>query len=179
MSVEQQRIPTGSRRGSGGHLTSVASTFAARGVELPDSALLARALPHVDWCDAYAVSFPGGPPGDPQDWADLIFRSPPRWVGILFGVREAVVRLLGIERGGRHVFDPVVQSRREVLLGTDQGHLSFRVSVRLEPTRVVLSTIVDVHNRRGRLYSAVVRRVHPPVVRSMLERTARTMAAAA
>jgi hypothetical protein len=34
-----------------------------------------------------------------------------------------------------------------------------------------------VHNRRGRLYSALVRRVHPVVVRTMLARAARTMTA--
>jgi hypothetical protein len=49
--------------------------------------------------------------------------------------------------------------------------------VLLERRRVVLSTVVRVHNRRGRLYSAVVRRIHPLVVRSMLARAAQRVAA--
>lgn len=145
-------------------------------VDVPESHLLANALPRVDWADAYAVSFPDGPPGDPQQWAEAAFRSPPHWVVALFGVREAFVRIVGIEPGGSHVFDTVARTDREVLVGVDQGHLGFRASVLLEPTRVVLTTVVQVNNRRGTFYSAIVRRVHPAVVRTMLARAARVMA---
>jgi hypothetical protein len=148
-------------------------------VPVPESPLLARALPSVDWSDAYAVDFPDGPPGDPQQWADRIFHDAPAWVVVLLVAREAVVRFVGIERAGRRAFDTVDWEEDEVLLGIDQQHLSFRASVRLEPTRVVLSTVVEVHNGRGRAYSALVRRIHPLVVRTMLARAARTMAAAA
>ena len=106
----------------------------ARGVALPESALLALALPRVDWCDAYAVSFPAAPPGQPRQWADAIFGSAPPWMSVLFGIREVLVRLVGIEPGGSHVFDTVAATDDEVLLGTDQKHLSFG-SVLLEPSR--------------------------------------------
>jgi Protein of unknown function (DUF2867) len=148
-----------------------------RAVAVPKSPLLAGALAAVDWSDAYAVSFPGRPPGDPLAWADAIFHSPPLWVGALFGVREVLVRLIGIEPGGGHAFDTVAWHADEVLLGIDQRHLAFRASVLLAPHRVVLTTVVTVHNRRGRAYSAVVRRVHPVVIRAMLARAARRMAA--
>jgi hypothetical protein len=146
-------------------------------VSVPETPLLTGALPRVDWTDAYAVSFPGRPPGDPQQWADAVFHGPPAWVAALFGVREALVRVVGIEPGGDHAFDTVAWHPDEVLLGTDQGHLSFRASVLFEPRRVVLSTVVQVHNGRGRAYSALVRRVHPLVVRSMLARAARRVRA--
>jgi len=144
-------------------------------VAVPSTPLLDRALPTVDWSDAYAVSFPGRPPGNPQEWADAIFRGPPLGVRMLFGLREIAVRLVGIEPGTSHAFDTVDWTADEVLLGTDQAHLSFRASVLLGPRRVVLTTVVEVHNRRGRAYSALVRRVHPLVVRTMLARAARTM----
>jgi hypothetical protein len=144
-------------------------------VAVPESALLVGALPGVEWSDAYAVSFPGRPPGHPQDWVDAIFHSPPLWIGVLFGAREVLVRIVGIERGGSHAFDTVSANDDEVLIGIDQRHLSFRASVLLEPTRVVLSTVVSVHNRRGRAYWALVRRIHPVVVRTMLTRAARTL----
>jgi hypothetical protein len=144
-------------------------------VGVPASPLLASALPAVDWSDAWAVACPQGPPGDPQQWADAAFHAPPVWVKVLFGLREAAVGLVGIERGGSHAFDIVAWSPDEVLVGIDQQHLSFRASVLLEPRRVVLSTVVQVHNRRGRAYSAVVRRLHPLVVRTMLARAANAM----
>ena len=40
----------------------------------------------------------------------------------------------------------------------------------------VLTTVVQVNNRRGTVYSAIVRRVHPAVVRTMLARAAQVMA---
>jgi hypothetical protein len=141
-----------------------------RAVDVPTTPLLASALPEFDWSDAYAVRRPSHASTDPQVWADAVFRSPPRWVGALLLVREALVRLVGIERAGGRAFDTIVRRHDEVLLGIDQGHLGFRVSVLCESDRVVISTVVDVHNRRGRLYWFFVRRLHPRVVRAMLKR---------
>jgi hypothetical protein len=131
----------------------------------------------VDSADAFAVTFPGPPPGDPQQWADAIFRAPPLWVRALFGIRQGLVRVVGIESGDRHVFETVAWQPDEVLVGTDQQHLGFRASVLLERRRVVLTTVVQLHNRRGRAYWALVRRIHPAVVRTMLARATRTMGA--
>ncbi len=145
-------------------------------VPLPRTRLLARALPNIDWSDAFAVAIPNGAHGHhPQEWADAVFRSPPFWIRMLFGLRELLVRAVGIERGGRHVFDTVAWRPDEVLLGIDQRHLAFRASVLVEDGRVVLSTVVDVRSGRGRFYSGIVRRVHPLVVRSLLARAARKM----
>ena len=144
---------------------------------VPESRLLARALPAVEWSDAYAVSFPGRPPGDPQEWADAFFRSPPARVAALLGVREALVRLVGIEPADRHAFDTVAWNADEVLVGIDQAHLSFRASMLLESSRVVLTTVVQVHNARGRAYWSLVRWIHPVVVRSMLAKANRAMLA--
>lgn len=146
-------------------------------VAVPDTSLLARALPSIDWSDAYAVRAPHGLQRHPQEWADAIFHSPPAWIRVLFGLREVAVRSVGIERGGSHAFDTISWSPTEVLLGIDQDHLAFRASVLVEPYQVVVSTLVEVRNRRGLAYSAVVRRIHPFVVRGMLSHAARQIAA--
>jgi hypothetical protein len=39
----------------------------------------------------------------------------------------------------------------------------------------LVSTVVQLHNARGRVYFALVRLVHPAIVRAMLDRAARTM----
>ena len=148
-----------------------------RGAEtaVPETPLLATALSRVDFADAHAVPVHPGAPTDPQVWADAIFRDPPRWVLAVLGVREALVGLVGIARGGSSSFDTVARTADEVLLGTDERHLDFRASVLREPERVVLSTLVTLHNRRGRTYFALVRRVHPIVVQGMLTRAARRL----
>jgi hypothetical protein len=147
----------------------------------PHTALLSHALPSVDFADAFALAIPEDDwCRDPQEWADAVFRAPPSAVvRALFGLRALAVRVVGIEPGGLHVFDTVTSAEDEVLLGVDQKHLAFRVSVLVEAHRVVLTTVVGLRNRRGRAYFAVVRRLHPFVVRGMLARASRTMAVSA
>ncbi len=147
--------------------------------ELPATRLLAHPMRFVDWSDAYAVGLPSGTPRrDPQEWADAVFRSrSPFLTRVLFATRELVVRAVGIERGGKHVYKTVARTDDEVLLGADQDHLGFRASVLVDADRVVLSTVVELHNRRGRAYFAIVRRIHPMVVRRSLARAAKQMAA--
>jgi Protein of unknown function (DUF2867) len=141
----------------------------------PRTPLITGALRRVDWTDAHAVRALPGMPSDPQVWADAVFRDPPRWVLAALGLRELLVGLVGIDRGGAGAFDTVARTEDEVLLGTDANHLDFRASVRREPDQVVLTTVVQLHNRRGRGYSALVRPVHPIVVRAMLNRAARRL----
>ncbi len=149
-----------------------------RAVALPDTPLISGALPRVDWSDAYVVPIPDAARGaDAQVWADAIFHEAPPWVRVLFVVREALVKVVGIERGGAHVFDTVSRTKSEVLLGADQEHLGFRASVLTETDRVVLSTLVQLRNRRGRAYFAVVRLIHPWVVRDMLSRAVEKLGA--
>ena len=136
---------------------------------VPDTSLLATALPRVDWADAYAVPARPGAPTDPQVWADAVFGDPPPWVlGMLLGLPQLLVGFLGIDRAGATAFATVARSGDEVLLGSDERHLDFRASVRREPTRVVVTTVVCVKNARGRAYSTLVRLVHPAIVRAML-----------
>lgn len=152
---------------------------AVTAVPVPSTLLLTDALAKVTWSDAYAAPLPtGARTCDPQDWADAVFRHPPGWVRILFGLRELAVRAVGIEAGDRHAFDTLDRRREEVLLGVDQRHLSFRASVFIDRDRVVVSTVVAVHNRRGRTYSRLVRQVHPWVVRSLLAGAAQRLTAA-
>jgi hypothetical protein len=144
----------------------------SRASAVPAGGLLDGALARVDFADAHAVRVRPGHPLDPQAWADAVFRDPPAWVVGAMGLRQAVVGLVGIERGDSSAFATLARTDDEVLLGTDAGHLDFRASVRREPDRVVVSTVVRLRNLRGRAYFAVVQRVHPFVVRAMLGRAA-------
>jgi hypothetical protein len=163
------------RRSAWVRLVRAVDTPRSRAAAPARTPLIAGALPRVDWTDAYAVAALSGTPLDPQVWADAIFRDPPRWVVAALGLRELLVGLVGIDRGGSGAFDTLARTEDEVLLGTDSNHLDFRASVRREPERVVLTTVVQLHNRRGRAYSALVRPVHPIVVRAMVNRAARRL----
>ncbi|WP_017614434.1 DUF2867 domain-containing protein [Nocardiopsis salina] len=155
-----------------------AGTPSARTCPVPKEARLAGTVfdaPHH--AGAFSIKRPPGTSTDPQVWADAVFRDPPRWVRGLLLLREASVGAVCIERAGRSAFDTVAERPGEVLLGTDAGHLDFRVSVLVGDDRdtVALTTVVLLHNRRGRLYWTVVRPVHPVVVRAMLGHAARRL----
>ncbi len=163
-------------------LTVALESARLRAVRVPDqAALLHGAVAPLDLADAYAVRVPPGTSTDPQDWADAVFRNPPRTVIALLHLRNALVTRLGIERGDASAFDTIARSDRELLLGVDASHLDFRVSVLVEPdadgTTVTVSTVAAVRSHAGRVYLAVVRLVHPTVVKAMLRRAARAAVA--
>jgi len=148
-----------------------------REVPVPAAAVLARsAFEKIDFQDAWQLPLPASVTSDPAAWAQAAFRSPPRWVAALLALRNALVRLTGIERGNRGAFGPVARTENELLLGTDAGHLDFRVSLLVADAKVTLSTVTVLKNARGRRYMAVVKRVHPVVARHLLASAARLLA---
>lgn len=147
----------------------------ARAVPVPDTPLLAAALPRVDFTDAFAVRRRPGMPDDPQVWADALFHDPPRWVVALLDLRDSLVGAVGLARSGPDSFATRARRDGELLFGMDDVHLDFRGSVLCEPDRVVLSTAVTLHGALGRAYFLPVRLVHPLAVRAMLTRAAHRM----
>lgn len=148
----------------------------ARAVETPQTGLVAGALPRVDDSDVFVIERRRETPADPDVWAEAIFNDLPPWVDALMGVRERLVGLVGIERGSPDAFAVIERDENEVLFGVDADHLDFRTAVRCEPTRVVMSSAVQLHHRLGRLYYAPIRRIHPFIVRAMLNRAAYRLA---
>jgi hypothetical protein len=60
----------------------------------------------ADLADAWSLPLPRGLSTDPLEWTRHIFRDPPGTVRVLFGVRNLLVRLVGIEPGDRNTFTP-------------------------------------------------------------------------
>ncbi|MDB1089982.1 DUF2867 domain-containing protein [Streptomyces sp. ACA25] len=148
-----------------------------RRVPMPAGARLAQeAFGRVDFADAFQVRLHPAMPQDPDAWR-AVFSSPPRSIRALFALRQALVGLVGIRPDTRGDVFPVLARREgEILLGADSGHLDFRISLLSADRRLTLTTVTRLNNRRGRLYFAVVRRVHPFVIRTMLRRTHRELA---
>lgn len=153
-----------------------------RAAAVPGEATLLRAafagvrVEDADLVDAWRVAVPSGVTADPLAWADAMFRDPPQWVPALLWVRNALVGLVGINRSDESAFDALASGGSEVLLGKDDTHLDFRVSVLVSGGVVTVSTAARTHNRRGRRYLGVVRVAHPMVVRAMLARAQRRLA---
>ena len=129
------------------------------------------------------------------------FTSGPQWVGGLFVLRNKVVSVLGLKTSGKitdrqrqldkfkcepgeqlglfKVFD---KTDNEVILGEDDKHLSFRVSLFLSTPipghseRIItISTVVTYNNWFGRLYFLPVKPFHKVIVPAMLKEIVRQL----
>ncbi|MGD9529757.1 DUF2867 domain-containing protein [Pseudonocardia sp.] len=139
----------------------------ALAVTPPATALLTDALPRVDWTDAYAVERHPGTPDDPRTWMDAALHRPPAWVLALLAVRALAARVSGVGPSADD-FRIAATTADEVLLASQDAHQAVRISILVQPRRVVLTTAVALTSARGRLFSALVRRLHPLAVRGLL-----------
>ncbi|AMP09414.1 hypothetical protein CAter282_1631 [Collimonas arenae] len=143
-------------------------------------------MPGHDFADAYqvATSISGL---DARQAADAIIKHPPSWIKGLMTIRNRVVKLFRLRTVEMGVDDPksalrmvggfpiVSQSSQEVILGFDDKHLDFRISIVAAPdrfggTQVTVATLVKTNNFLGRTYLATILPFHRIIVRHLLER---------
>jgi hypothetical protein len=137
----------------------------------------------IDFADAWAAPIAPGETGDPGEWARAVITFPDA-IGALMRLRDAVVRPFGLATATGQELPPtgfplLAENGRELVLGVDDEHLSFRVGVAADDSRVVFTTTVTINNWLGRVYWAVVRWFHPVVVASLLRRAHVTRASGA
>ncbi|HZZ06146.1 DUF2867 domain-containing protein [Paraburkholderia sp.] len=163
-------------------------------VAVPVESGVARIYDAPDLADAYAVRLPDNAIDDPELLARFLFAHQAGWIAKLLGLRDALVARFGLKTskqlrmanppGSRDrvdIFRIYARSAREIILGENDSHLDFRLSV-LQQTRdthegsaryLTLSTVVHCHNGLGRFYILAIAPFHRLVVRSTLRRAAR------
>jgi hypothetical protein len=129
------------------------------------------------------------------DIGKSFFSSGPKWVGKLFNVRNKIVSVFGLKTSGKAadrqqqlenfkcepgeqlgLFKVFNKTNTEVIIGEDDIHLNFRVSLFLENSEsdtlkknLTISTTVEFNNGFGRLYFLPVRMFHKLIVPSILK----------
>ena len=135
-------------------------------------------MPRPDWAATTTVTVPGGSAHDAGQWARDIFAagSAPAWIRVLFGIREAAVRLVGIppSRPGMLAVREVRDG--EAQIDTDDRHLRFVAGIRVDDGLLHVTTAVRLKGWRGRLYFWPVRFLHDQVTRSMMTAAVRRAA---
>jgi hypothetical protein len=162
-------------------------------VEIPAESAIARFYDLTNLADAYSVTLPAGSITSPEQLARFIFSQQASWIKSLMKIRDALVAGFGLKTSAqltapdvRHraervgIFKIYSTTEREIVLGEDDNHRDFRLSVLCPaPTghtgerRLVLSTVVHCHNRLGRGYIFVIAPFHRVIVQSCLRRAAR------
>ena len=169
-------------------------TWPVVAVSIPAESAVLRAYPTTHLADAYSIRLPDHTVADPLLLARFLFSQQPSWVARLMRVRDALVSAFGLKTANQllaspasnrsdrvHIFRIYATGQDEVILGEDDSHLDFRLSVRyqaggLEGSRaphLVVSTVVHCHNLLGRLYIALIAPFHRLVIKSGLRRAAR------
>lgn len=161
-------------------------------VPLPPESLAAASLPRIDYADAYLARLPAGRRYTLDQAVALVFATTPGWVKGLMQLRNALVRPFGLKveppqssaapgspllPGAQAGIFRVFERRPDELLGEDDRHLDFRVSVLLRDEGVqqwaTITTVVCFHNALGRAYFAVVRPFHQLIVPALIRRALR------
>jgi hypothetical protein len=166
--------------------------WSVRSVALPEASRVTRCYARTHLADAFAVRLPDDAIDDPEQLARFVFAQQPPWIAALMRVRDALVAGFGIKTSHQLKNVPPAQRARriqifriyethahEILLGEDDKHLDFRLSV-LTTTQaaasgrqLILSTVVHCHNLLGRSYLRVIAPFHRRVVRATLQHAAR------
>lgn len=129
------------------------------------------------------------------DIGKAFFSSGPKWIERLFALRNKIVSLFGLKTSGNisdqkkqfenfkcepdqqlGLFKVFAKTENEIILGEDDKHLNFRVSLFLEEKEeksttkeLTISTTVEFNNWFGRFYFLPVRPFHKLIVPSMLK----------
>ena len=140
----------------------------------------------IHLADGYAIALPAAASTDPEVLARFMFAHQPAWISKLMGVRDTLVAWLGLKTG-KHlktlehaaraervgIFKIYSRSDTEIVVGEDDKHLDFRVSVlRSSGPTLTVSTVVHCHNLLGRVYLVVIAPFHRMVVKASLRRAA-------
>ena len=142
-------------------------------------------LPGADFGDRYALTV-DGQDLDAAEGSRRMFGHAPPWIRGLLGLRNLITRPFGLKPGRNRtapatpqigIFPVIRQSPGEVVMGLNDRHLDFRVSVEirnLDAGRqdISVSTAVRTHNLFGRGYLTVVKPFHRLIVPSMLKQAA-------
>ena len=141
--------------------------------ELPKQSLLFRqpaGIAPTDFVDCY--SKPCDLPVDQA--AERAFRFP-GWVSALMRLRNLLVRPFGLNtevtspnRVG--YFPLVTRNDNEMILGIDDSHLDFRISILRQDGLVYFATWVRTKNRFGRFYLRLIMPFHVLIVRNAVAR---------
>lgn len=157
--------------------------------DLPKSSALWRHVRQGDFLDCYrATAVPLGL--EMEEAVRTAIAYMPRWVRVLMDLRNRIVGPLGLKagkhsrhvgvreesaldmnaRGERIVFTVRERLENEIILGEDDRHLDFRVSVYRTPVAWYVATWVHPHAWYGWLYLYTILPFHKAIMRLSAKR---------
>lgn len=143
-------------------------------VALPKSAQIWSRISAGDFLDGYAVASPL----NAKDAVDSGLTMP-NWANWLLGLRNMIVKPFGLKTDmddaqNGAIFPVQYETTEEIIVGTDDRHLDFRITVLRENDMIHMGTWVRPKNVFGKIYLTVVMPFHILIVRDAMRRIATT-----
>lgn len=145
------------------------------------------ALPKIDFIDTFATT---NHIDDLAKITTLILTTMPNWVSALFKLRNFLVQFVGLKvsppkdyhsqfKVGGHIgfFQIYAIYNNEVILGANDSHLNFRLSIyntKEETYNIKATTLVQYNNKLGYIYMMIIKPFHMLVVRQMVKQAYNT-----
>lgn len=126
-----------------------------------------------DFIDGYRVKATCSP----RQAAEIAMKFP-IWVDALMALRRIIMSPFGLKGRGEGndsiaIFPIRKDTQEELVLGFDDKHLDFRISIMSRDGYIHCATWVHRHNWLGRTYLAVIMPFHILITKQMLARVAR------
>lgn len=140
--------------------------------------LISRYLP-ADYYDSFRQEIRSSGTISTEALLIAMFSRYPRWVAILFKLRNILVKSFGLETGQLDITSLIKEkTEQEIVIGQDDKHLEFYVAIQVIPAQentqiIEVSTIVKYHNTLGRIYFFFIRPFHRVIVPALLKRAIR------
>jgi hypothetical protein len=134
------------------------------------SELLTKHVPAYDYIETWALTMTPGDTTDFVEWAHAVFCDMPVLMRALFKLRHILVRPFGLKTkvpGQPYTGFPLLdENDGGIILWFEDKHLTLWVTIGMEAgERILLSTAVKMHNNFGRIYLAMIRLLHPLLIR--------------
>lgn len=154
---------------------------------LATTSLLRKNLLTYYYIDSYKSDFkPSDNNLTPTDVGRAFFSSAPKWIEKLFDFRNKIVAVFGLKTSTKNqeindckfnvgerlgLFQVFDKNENELILGEDDKHLNFRISLFIDhqSKEIIITTTVIYNNWFGKLYFLPVKPFHRFIVPSMLK----------
>lgn len=164
--------------------------------EIPTKSLLKTGAKPYDYSDSFQGTFYDKfETIGVTEIGKLFFSSGPKWIDYLFALRNKLVAIFGLKTSGKMddrqkkvanfkgevgeqlgLFKVFEKTDNELILGEDDTHLNFRVSLFIDSENqtkahknLTITTTVNYNNWFGRLYFLPVKPFHRLIVPTMLK----------
>lgn len=163
-------------------------------IQLPEKSLLKRSKWSFDYLDKFQGEIiTNGYKFDIKHILKIFVSSGPKWADTLMAIRDKIVGVFGVRTSDQltdeqkradnykyevgeqiGIFKIFDKSENEFILGENDKHLNFRVSILIEHTdlskiNLVVMTGVEFNNIWGRLYFLPVKPFHKLIVKATLK----------